>query len=227
MSLTYAHGREFVAQVRPILERGDADGFRQFLWKTWPAERLREVLTCGHDDAVRIALAGLGFTGTMQDCPHIAGLLHDDDGQTAELAEHALWSIWFRAGGEMDERLAIAVRQISTGELDAALATITAVIGLRPDYAEAYHQLGLLYFLRGDYQRTILNCRSALLLNPWHFAAMSSLGHAYAAAGDLGMAYTAYQRALQLHPRLQGVRQALRQIRSVMPTPPVNSFTNL
>jgi len=209
-----------------MLERGDIESLRRHLRKYWSAERLKGLLGCGHDDAVSAALVGLALVGTMQDCPAVAGLLHDDDGQTADLAEHGLWSIWFRAGGGLDERLALAVKLISRGDLDAALDGITDVLGIRPDYAEAYHQLSLVYFLRGDYKRAILNCRATLLLNPWHFGAMSTLGHCHAAMGSLGLAYTAYQRALQLHPRLQGVRQALRQIRKAIPPPPVNSFTN-
>jgi tetratricopeptide (TPR) repeat protein len=227
MTLSYSHGRQFVEEVRPIMERRDSDAFLQHLRQFWPAERLRDLLACGHEDAVYAALAGLTFVGTMPDCPAVAALLHDDDGLTADLAEHALWAIWFHAGGSLDERLALAVRLISQGELNAALDVITDVLGIRPDYAEAYHQLSLVFFLRGDYRQAILNCRATLLLNPWHFGAMSTLGHCHAAGGRLDQAYLAYQRALQLHPRLQGVRQALRQIRQAIPAPTVNSFTNL
>jgi tetratricopeptide (TPR) repeat protein len=227
MTLTYSHGREFVEVVRPMMARGDTDAFLKYLHEFWPTERLRELLSCGHEHAVYAALAGLSFVGNMQDCPAVAALLHDDDGMTADLAENVLWAIWFRAGGILDERLALAVRLISQGDLGGAVNQITDVLGIRPDYAEAYHQLSLIFFLRGDYRQAILNCRATLLLNPWHFGAMSTLGHCHAAVGHLDQAYSAYQRALQLHPRLQGVRQALRQIRQAHADPTVNSFTNL
>jgi tetratricopeptide (TPR) repeat protein len=227
MSLTYSHGREFLDVVRPMLERGDLNAFLKYLGAFWPGGRLRERLSCGHEHAVYAALGALNFVGTMEDCPAVAALLHDDDGSTADLAEHVMWAIWFRAGGNLDEQLALAVRLISKGDLTAAVNQITDILGLRPDYGEAYHQLSLIFFLRGDYRQAILNCRATLLLNPWHFGAMATLGHCHAAAGHLDQAYTAYQRALQLHPRLQGVRQALHEIRLVHPGSTVNSFTNL
>jgi tetratricopeptide (TPR) repeat protein len=227
MTLSYSHGREFVEVVRPMMQRGDISAFLKYLREFWPAERLRGLLSCGHEHAVYAALASLNFVGTMADCPAVAALLHDDDGMTADLAEHVLWAIWFREGGNLNESLAHAVRLISQGDLAAAVNRITEVLSVRPDYAEAYHQLSLVCFLRGDYRQAILNCRATLLLNPWHFGAMSILGHCHAAAGHLDQAYLAYQRALQLHPRLQGVRQALRQIRQARPGPTVNSFTNL
>lgn len=227
MSLTYSHGREFVEDVRPMMERGDVSAFLKYLSRFWPGGRLRELLSCGHEHAVYAALWALNFVGTMEDCPAVAALLHDDDGLTADLAEHVMWATWFRAGGNLDERLALAVRLISQGDLTGAVNQITEVLGVRPDYAEAYHQLSLIFFLRGDYRQAILNCRATLLLNPWHFGAMATLGHCHAAAGHLDLAYTAYQRALQLHPRLQGVRQAMHQIRQAQTGLAVNTFTNL
>ncbi len=223
MTLSYSHGREFIEQIRPILERGNIDELSWYLQRFWPAEKLRGLLQAGHEDAACVALAGLSLVGTMKDCPAVAGLLHDDDGLTAELAEHALWSIWFRAAGPAaNEQVASAVRLISQGELDAALERIAQVLAAHPDFAEAYHQQSLIHFLRGQYAEAINLSRAALLLNPWHFGAMAVLGHCYAATGRLEQACSSYRQALQLHPRLQGVRQAIRQIRE---SAPVNTFT--
>jgi len=227
MTLTYSHGREFVEEIRPSLERGDVTAFLRHLRVYWPAAELCSLLQCGHEDAVCAALAGLTFVGTMEDCPAIAVLLHDDDGLTADLAEHALWSIWFRAGEiECNQRLAQVVRLISQSDLDKAEEIVAEVLGVQPRFAEAHHQFSLIHFLRGEYAQAIGSCQTALSLNPWHFGAMATLGHSHAAMGQLDLACAAYKRALQLHPRLQGVRQAIRQIRGAAGSSSVNSFTN-
>jgi tetratricopeptide (TPR) repeat protein len=228
MTLSYSHGREFLEQIRPILERADTEGFIRHLDQYWLGDKLIGLLQCGHEEAVGAALAGLSLVGKMDDCSRIAALLHDDDGLTADLAEHALWSIWFRAGGpESNEQVAAAVRLISLSNLDAAGERISEVLAAHPDFAEAYHQMGLVHFLRGDYVLAISFCQATLLLNSWHFGAMALLGHCHAAGGRLEQACAAYQQALQLHPRLQGVRQAIRQIRKAAPQAPVNTFTKI
>lgn len=228
MSLSYSHGREFVEELRPLLECGDVDAFVRHLRDRWPAEQLCEILNCGHEDAVHVALVGLSFVGTMENCRAIVPLLHADDGITAGFAEHALWSIWFQAGGEQAScRLAAAVRLISENQLDLAQNIIIEVVSYRPDFAEAYHQLAIIQFLRGDYVQSLANCRAAVLLNPCHFGAIAGTGHCYTAMGQLEQAAASYQAALHIHPRLEGVRQAIRQIREFNRTKPhVNTFTN-
>lgn len=233
MSLSYSHGREFVEQARPIFESDNPEAVARFLRRYWPASDLRALLDCGHDDAASMALVGLSLIGIMEDGAAIAALLHHDDGTMAEFAEHALWSIWFRDGGdEASAALAQAVRLIDEQKLDEATAAISAALASAPDFAEAHHQLAMLGFLRGDYAVAIESCRSALRLNPWHFGAMAGLGHCYAAQGYFNEARMAYQRALELNPRLAGVRQAIRQLRSLSHADeaapgPVNQFTNL
>ena len=226
MTLSYSHGREFIEQVRPILERRDTEAFVRHLDQFWPPNALRGLLQCGHQDAAYAALAGLALGGSMAHCPFIAGLLHDDDGLTADLAEHALWCIWFRAGGpEPNQQVALAVRLISRGELDAAHECIARVLATHPSFAEAYHQMALVHFLRGDYVQAISFCQATLLLNAWHFGAVALMGHCYASSAQFEQACAAYQRALQLHPRLQGVRQAIHQIRAAACPNSVNTFT--
>lgn len=227
MNLSYSHGRQFVEEIRPILETGDASFLTRHLRRFWPSDKLKGLLDCGHEDAVCLALVGLSFVGSMGDCAAAATLLHDDDGFTADMAEHALWSIWFRSEGEQaSEQLAAAISCINEGELDTAGVLITKILRAYPGFAEAYHQLSLIHFLRGEYAESAVNCRAALALNPWHFGAMATLGHCHAAAGRLHQAFTAYQQALKLHPRLQGVRQAICQIRRAVRPASVNSFTN-
>lgn len=230
MDVGFSHGREFVEQVRPILESRDVDALVRFLERHWPAETLRHLLECGHDDAAQAALVGLSVLGTMDECPAVAACLHDDDGTTAGLAEHALWSIWFRAGDpQANHKLTGAIRLIGEDRFEDAIDLLIDILTDRPDFAEPYHQIGLIYFLKGDYHRALFNCRAALMLNPWHFGAMAGLGHCYAAMGQYEDARKVYQQVLQLHPRLEGVRQAIRQIREAADRgasdPSVKSFT--
>lgn len=214
MSLSYADGQKFVRQVRPILERKDADPLVRCLNRHWSGNRLRHLLSCGHRDAAKVALLCLSLTGTMEDNAAVARLLHDDDAYTASLAEHALWSIWFHAGDERaNAMLRRAVLLMSENQLDRAIALSTAIANRPPRFAEAYNQIALACFLKGDYIRGIVNCKKTLRLNPYHFGAMAGLGHCYAATAQLTKALEAYHDALQINPRMQGIRQTIQQAR--------------
>jgi tetratricopeptide (TPR) repeat protein len=144
-------------------------------------------------------------------------MLHDEDAETAGLAEHALWSIWFRAGTpQANLCLTRAIRLISEGHLDRGIRLLDAIIEEHPDFAEAYNQRAIAKFLQGEYEQVVADCEETLRLNPHHFGASAGLGHSYAARGLLDLALGAYRRTLGIHPRLEGIRQSMQQIRKCM-----------
>jgi len=197
MDLSYTQGREF-----------------RYLQRYWPNRALRGLLSCGHDDAVKLALVCLSLAGTMTDNRAVARLLDDDDTRTATLAENTLWSIWFRAGDDQANlRLVRAVHLIDRGRLDQAIELLSRIIHCCPAFAEAYNQRAIACFLKSDYACSIENCKKALQLNAHHFGALACLGHAYTSLGHLYPALEAYRRSLEVHPRLEGIRQSIHQIR--------------
>jgi tetratricopeptide (TPR) repeat protein len=214
MSVSYSHGREFVSQVRPFFEARDAEALVRHLQMYWPHEQLRELCSCGHTDAAKVAATCLALTGTMEDNPVLAALLRTEDSTTVALAEHAMWSIWFRpsdarAGALMDE----AVRLISQNELDTALSFLNELIRQKTNFAEAYNQRAIVYFLKESYHESLVDCFRTLRLNPFHFGALAGVGHCQASLGCLDLALEAYHRALQIHPHMDGIRQSIREIR--------------
>jgi tetratricopeptide (TPR) repeat protein len=83
-----------------------------------------------------------------------------------------------------------------------------------PRFAEAHNQLAIAHFLKGDYEGAVRHSKCALLLNGYHFGALAGLGHSYAALGRLHEAMASYQLALRLNPRLEGIRQSIRAVRT-------------
>jgi tetratricopeptide (TPR) repeat protein len=217
MNLTHSHGREFVRQALPLLARMDTPRLLEHLHQNWPNSALRDLLACGEEDARKVAVVCLALTGSSEDLPSIAAVLHDDDPTTAGFAEHAMWSIWFREAGPAAENLlARAVEWIGRNQLDEAIGELASIVHRYPDLAEAHNQLGIAHFLKGEYAAAIDDCRRVLELNPYHFGALAGLGHCHAARGELREAYDAYRRALRLHPRLEGIRQTLMQVRKAL-----------
>src|SRR6185436_10878266 len=89
---------EFVEAVQPMLERQDLPGLLTLLKTRWSPDQLRGLLSSDHQDAKKVALLALGLVGSNCCLPELARQLRDKDPMVNEMAEHALWSIWFRMG---------------------------------------------------------------------------------------------------------------------------------
>src|SRR5688572_14497753 len=98
---------QFVASVQPVLECRVAQRLLTFLKNHWTGPQIIQLLRSGHEDARKVAALCLSLVGCNKCIPEIAPLLQDDDPIVNQLAEHAMWSIWFRGGSpEANHQLA-------------------------------------------------------------------------------------------------------------------------
>src|SRR5689334_24163711 len=89
---------EFVACVQPLLEGRDVQALAAVLKDRYTGEQITSLLQCAHADARKVAALAIGLVGTTCCLHKIASLLKDPDPMVNQLAEHAMWSIWFRSG---------------------------------------------------------------------------------------------------------------------------------
>ena len=206
-------GRKFVSEIRPFLETCEADLLIGHLRRCWPNKLLRDLLFCGDDATVKVALLCLSLTGTMEDTPGIASLLPLADAFTRNLAEHALWSIWFRASDDKaNMALRRAVQLIGENRPNEALTRLSDLLDSHPGFAEAHNQRATIYFLRGDYDRAEQDFSETLRLNPCHYAALACLGHCHATLAHLHTALALYRKAHRLHPHAEGLREMIEEV---------------
>ena len=85
-------------------------------------------------------------------------------------------------------------------EYEESIEHYTQAIKLKPDLAEAYNNLGLIYEQRGDYNKAIENFDRAIYLNPNYAEAYSNLGLVYKQQGDYEDAIRNFDRAIYLNP---------------------------
>jgi tetratricopeptide (TPR) repeat protein len=161
-----------------------------------------------------VALWDLSGAETDGQCELLASLLHHDDPRVVDAAEQALWRLWFASGPTtVQSDLYRAMLHLQAERWPEALADLDAVLAVEPGYAEAWNQRAIAHYFAGDYCRSVCDCRRALMLNPYHFGAMAGMGHCFAQLGRFEDAMECYHRALQIHPRMEGVRQTIREIR--------------
>ena len=98
-----------------------------------------------------------------------------------------IWNIWGAAAAQIDK-------------LDQAVFAFQKVISLKPDYVEAYNNLGNALTTQGKLDEAIEAYKAVLLLQPNYADAYNNMGNTLTNQGKLEEAVEAYKTALSLNP---------------------------
>jgi tetratricopeptide (TPR) repeat protein len=204
-----------LSEASVFIRDNDEPGLRRYLQRSTSVGELAGVLAGEDSVASWIAAYCLGAIGGPISVMPLARTLHHDDPAVVASAEDALWRIWFEEGGVAGRRhLQRAADEMESGRYDAAIAILDDVIARQPSFAECFHQRSIARCLADDSCGAIADARRAIEFNRCHFGAWAGLGHAYVNIRQYHDAMQAYRTALSIHPRLEGVRQAISKIQT-------------
>jgi tetratricopeptide (TPR) repeat protein len=203
----------FVSAVRPLLESNNLSGLVQTLEQHYNCGQIARLVNQCSCDARKVGLLCLAMVGGRDCIDTIVPQLANPDRVINEMAEHALWSIWFRLGTPAANAvLAKGCRELARRNLSTAVACFDQAIECDRTFAEAYNQRAILRFMQDRYEESIADCRKAVRLMPCHFGALAGIGHCFLHLGQLPHARRAYERALAINPHLSGLRETLAEI---------------
>ena len=165
-------------------------------------------LFCG-----RVAMAG-------QDDPRLndlfAELKSSETISEAAGIEVQIWRLWSLSNdAAVDRMLAGGTAAMNHGGYDAALNSFNNVIELRPDFAEGWNKRATLYYLMGDYDRSIADVERTLALEPRHFGALAGLGLINMVLARHAEALAAFEAALAVHPHMPHARRMVKRLRAL------------
>jgi tetratricopeptide (TPR) repeat protein len=92
------------------------------------------------------------------------------------------------------------------GDLHQAIATFSRIIELKPGFAEGWNKRATLYFLAGDYRKSLADCAQVIKRNPYHFGALAGYGQIYLRLEDYARALDYFRRALEVNPNMDSVK---------------------
>lgn len=173
----------------------------------------------GADDvaARRSAVQQLADIGGMADLPALVQALRDPDPIVRGFVESAMWSVWSRSGDETVDRLfAVGVEQMGQRQLEAAVETFSRIIQRRPEFAEGWNKRATVYFLLGDYRRSLADCDEVMARNPYHWGALSGYGMIYMQLDQPGRAIDYLEKALAVNPNLDQVAQTIDVLKTLL-----------
>jgi hypothetical protein len=208
-------GEKFLAAALPALQSCDAAALAKAVSARWSPSQVCQLLRHANVDVRRVATVTMGMIGNMGHVTCLTHALSDGDPQVNQMAEHALWSIWFRSGSPQAAQPFREGLSLLSAELYAeAKEKFLEAAAIDPFFAEAHNQCGIACYLDGDYDGSIKACKKAIKLVPLHFGAISGMGHSFAQMGELNLALRCYRRARKINPQLEGINDAINRLQT-------------
>ena len=168
-------------------------------------------------DVRRRAALWLAQKGLMEDAPALVEALRDRDALVRAFAETALWQVWSRSGDEeVDHLFELGVEQMSARRGDLAVETFTRVIERRPGFAEGWNKRATVYYLLGQYEKSLADCDEVLKRNPHHFGALSGYGMIYLQLDQPARALEYFEKALGVNPNLSSVSETVEALKALL-----------
>ena len=160
------------------------------------------------------------LTATFANSPRYAG---QDTGLRSWRAEQwrrldPLRTGLFASSGDpaVDDLFQIGLEQMNQRNAPAAIATFSEIIKKKPEFAEGWNKRATLYYLIGEYDKSLADCEEVIRRNPVHFGALSGFGMIYLQQGKPEKALDYFQRALQVNPNLGQVEAAVEQLKRTL-----------
>jgi len=180
-------------------------------------EALQALTGAADAEARQRAVRWLAEKGAMEDIPALVQALRDVDSRVRAFAENAMWQVWSRSGdAEADRLFAVGVEQMQARQAEAAVETFTGVIARRPEFAEGWNKRATVYYLLGEYTKSLADCDEVLKRNPYHFGALSGYGMIYLQLDQPTRALEYFERALAVNPNLSSVQEAADKLKALL-----------
>ena len=175
-------------------------------------EALRSLAS--QDAATRAeAVVWIANRGGMDDAPLLHERLRDESAFVRQFAEQGLWLLWTRSGdAEIDGHMARGTAEMQAGRHGEAIEIFSLVIQRKPDFAEGWNRRATVYYLAGEYRKSIADCDQVLKRNPAHFGALAGYGEIYLRMNEPEKALEWFRRAFEVNPNLLGVEFNIKRI---------------
>ncbi|HIN92834.1 MAG TPA: tetratricopeptide repeat protein [Alphaproteobacteria bacterium] len=135
-----------------------------------------------------------------------------DSGQKARTIEKFIWRIWRESGDEsVDQLMVDGVKAMGGGNYEGALIAFNSIVKGAPNFAEGWNKRATLYWLMGDFEKSVEDINRTLALEPRHFGALSGLAMIRESQERPLDALQAFERALEIYPAMPNAAERIRK----------------
>ncbi len=142
-----------------------------------------------------------------------------DNAQQALAIESQIWKIWYeREGSEGGDNMSAAVEAMTSGRYTIALNLLNGLVETHPDFAEAWNRRATLFYLLGEFEKSLADIQHTLTLEPRHFGAISGIGLIMLKLGEEERALHAFEQVLNISPQNPGAAKNIKELEEKLGT---------
>ena len=136
------------------------------------------------------------------------------EGMQANLLQHQIWVIWHQhEDPELTGLLNRGITAMHESNFEVALVAFDAVIEMDPGFAEGWNKRATLYYLMGDYDRSVIDIQKTLELELRHFGALSGLWLINMSLGRTDAAIAAFEQTIAVNPHATGAQHNIEMLK--------------
>ncbi|HVW54648.1 MAG TPA: tetratricopeptide repeat protein [Rhizobiaceae bacterium] len=134
-------------------------------------------------------------------------LKRENNENAAQITAQQIWRLWFDSGSAtVDLLMQWSAKAIRDRKYYVALDFLNQVVALDPKYAEGWNQLATIYYLNGNYAKSMADIDRTLQLEPRHFGALAGLAQIMEVTGHKKRALEAYEKILAIYPMMRSAQ---------------------
>jgi tetratricopeptide (TPR) repeat protein len=127
--------------------------------------------------------------------------------------EAEIWATWAYSGDELvDLHMSLGMKAMHAGALRLSLREFSTVIDLDQNFAEGWNKRATIYYMMGDYNKSVKDIERTLALEPRHYGAISGMALIFDATRNVASALKAWQQVLEFTPYNQQIRKHVKDL---------------
>ena len=140
--------------------------------------------------------------------PNLFQELYDskNDSQINQITRK-IWNIWHETNDiKIEADFYRGMESFRTRDFIMSIAFFTRVIEEKPNFAEAWNKRATVYYMMGDFDKSMYDINETLKLEPRHFGAMDGMGLIFMHLQQYEKAIKIYEQMLEIFPNNQTIK---------------------
>ncbi len=128
-----------------------------------------------------------------------------------------IWDIWHETNDySIQPDFNRGIESMQRNDLSMSISFFTRVIEKKPEFAEAWNKRATVYFMVGEFDKSMLDIKETLKLEPRHFGAMDGMGLIFMHLQQYDEAIKIYNQMLKIFPNNQNIKDKKKLMESYL-----------
>ena len=128
------------------------------------------------------------------------------DDQKINSITRQIWDIWNETNDiKIEEDFYKGMESMRTRDLIKSIAFFSRVIEKKPNFAEGWNKRATVYFMLGEFDKSMLDINQTLKLEPRHFGALDGMGLIFMHLKQYSEAIKIYDLMLKIFPHNKNI----------------------